>query len=75
MKLCAIIRQKMLKISNNLFKPQILMYLTYVLGNISVFLPKLNNLITGITKSNYIIFHEIMCCYVAKKFQKVKQLI
>jgi len=36
MKLCVVMSQKMLKILNNLFKQQFLIYLTYVLRQISV---------------------------------------
>jgi hypothetical protein len=36
MKLCAVIRPKKLERSNNLFKQQFLMHLTYVLCKISV---------------------------------------
>jgi hypothetical protein len=67
----------MLKILNNSFKQQFLMYLTYVLWKISALWCsyRSDNLIIGIVRSNYINSLEIMCGCDAKNVENLKQLV
>jgi hypothetical protein len=79
-KLCVVIQPKILKNSNNLFKQlffnaSYLFFMQKSCRRMSISKCSLDNLEIGITRSNYINFHEILCRYEAINVKNLKQLV